>query len=217
MKKKLIVASFLVAVIIILTSLTSVIGVQTTKTSFTNISPLFSNRLTTMIDKNNGEINSNYIGKGTSLNLFSNKKSYVRGWMDKAIRIIQSNPEIIDTIFARVEKIPYTMKLLKENGISKNDLTKYATQLKNNHSLLKQEFDQLQVNVDIAQTPVPKGLTTSNAIGCLITIIALLPVAIVLAVIIGTITIITCLNIGGCLETLLENILEGILQDLIPA
>ena len=216
MKQKLLFVSFLVAALIILASLTSVIGVQT-KTESTGVSPLFANRLTTMINKNNENIKSNYIGKGTTINLFSDKKSFIRGWMDKAIRIIQSNPSVIDSIFARVEKIPYTMKLLNENGLSKSDLTKYAAQMKNNPSLLKQEFDQLQVNVDGMQSPVPKGLSTSSAIGCVITVIALLPLALILAVLIGTITIVTCLNVGGCLEALLENILNSIIQDLTPA
>lgn len=216
MKKKLFVISFLVAACIILTTLTSVFGVQT-KSESTNISPLFYNRLTTMINKDNEEIKSNYIGKGTTLNLFFNKKSYIRGWMDKAIMLIQSNPAIIDSIFARVQKTPYTMKLLKENGISKTDLIKYATQLKSNPSLLKQEFDQVQINVDTTpQPPTPKGLSTSSAIGCLITVIALLPLVVILAVLIGTITIITCLNIGGCLETIMENMFDSILQELMP-
>ena len=171
-----------------------------------------------MINKDNEEINSNYIGKGTTLNLFFNKKSYLRGWMDKAIMLIQSNPAIIDSIFARVQKIPYTMKLLKENGITKTDLTKYTTQLKNNPSLLKQEFDQVQINVDLTpQPPAPKGLSTSSAIGCLITVIALLPLVVILAVLIGTITIVTCLNIGNCLEAIMEGIFENILQELMPA
>ena len=217
MKQKLFVVSFLVATLIILTSLTSVVGVQTTKTEDKYSSPLFSKRLTTMMDKDNEEIESNYIGKGTTLNLFSNKRSYMGIWMDKAIRIIQTNPAIIDSIFARVEKIPYIMNLLKENGISKTDLTKYSTQLKNNPSLIEQESDLIQINLEGGDTPVPKGLSTSNPIGCLVTVIALLPLVIVLAVLIGTITIITCLNIGGCLETLMENIYNSILQELMPA
>ena len=216
MKQKLFIVSFLVAALIILTSLTSVVGVKTTKTEGTISSPLFSTRLTKMIDKDNEEIESNYIGKGTTLNLFSNKRSYLRLWMDKAIRIIQNNPAIIDSIFARVEKIPYIMNLFKENGISKTDLTKYSTQLKNNPSLLKQESDLIQINLEGGDTPVPKGLSTSNPIGCLVTVIALLPLIIVLAVLIGTITIVTCLNIGGCLEALMQNLYESILQELLP-
>jgi len=217
MQRKFLITSFLTAAIIILTSITSVVGVQTTKTENENITPLFYKRLITMINKDNEDIKSNFIGKENSLNLFSNKKSYVKGLIDKAILIFQSNPEIIDSIFARIQKIPYTMKLLKENGINKNDLTKYAANLKNNPSLLKQEFDQIKVEIDPSQTPIPKGLSTSNPIGCVITIIALLPVFIVLALIIGTITIITCLNLGGCLETIMQNLINGLIQELVPA
>lgn len=217
MKGKLLVGSIIITSLIILTSLTSVVGVQTIKTESKNNSPLYSKRLSTMINKDNEEIKSNYIRKGTTLNLFTHKKSYTRAWMDKAIKLIQTNPVIVDRIFTRIEKIPYVMNLLKENGISKNDLTKYATQIKNNPSLLKQELDLIQVDVNDAKSPDTRGLSTSNPLGCFITIIALLPVVVILAVIIGTITIITCLNVNGCLETLMENIYESILQELIPA
>ena len=216
MKQKLFIISVLVATLIIFTSLTSVVGVQTTKTEGRYSSPLFSKRLTSMIDKDDEEIQSNYIGKGNTLNLFSNKRSYLRLWMDKAIRIIQTNPAIIDNIFSRVEKIPYLMNLLKENDINKNDLIKYSTQIKNNPDLIKQESDLIQLIAEEGDTPIPKGLSTSSVIGCLITVIALLPLVVVLGLIIGTITIITCLNIGGCFETLMQNILEGIFQELMP-
>ena len=145
MKQKLFVVSFLVAALIILTSLTSVVGVQTTKTEGTISSPLFSKRLTKMINKDNEEIKSNYIRKGTTINLFSNKKSYARAYMDKAIKIIQTNPAIVDRIFDRIEKMPYVMNLLKENGLSKTEITKYTTQIKNNPLLLKQEPGRLNL------------------------------------------------------------------------
>ncbi|MDH7507698.1 MAG: hypothetical protein QHH15_07960, partial [Candidatus Thermoplasmatota archaeon] len=169
------------------------------------------------INKENKEIKNDYIKKGIILNLFPNKKSDLRGWMDKAIMLIQSNPAIVDSIFNRAEKIPFIMKLLKENGISKNDLTKYATQLKNNPTFIKQEIDQVQINLDASQSPIPKGLGTSNPFACVITVIALLPLVIILALLIGTITIVTCLNIGGCFEALMDNLLDKIMQELIPA
>ena len=217
MKQKLLIGSFLIAAIIVLTSLTSVVGIQTNKTENTCFSPLFSSRLTSMIDKDKEKIESNYIGKGTSLNLFSNQKSYMRAWIDKAIRVIQTNPAIIDRVFVRIEKIPYIMNLLNENGISKTDLIKYSTVLKNNPALLKQEFGLIEIGSEGGGPPVPKGLSTSSVIGCLVTVIALLPLVIMLAVLIGTITIITCLNVGGCLEALMQSIYDSILQELMPA
>ena len=217
MKQKLLIGSFLIAAIIVLTSLTSVVGIQTNKTENTSISPLFSSRLTSMIDKDKEKIESNYIGKGTSLNLFSNQKSYMRAWIDKAIRVIQTNPAIIDRVFVRIEKIPYIMNLLNENGISKTDLIKHSTVLKNNPALLKQEFGLIEIDSEGGGPPVPKGLSTSSIIGCLVTVIALLPLVIMLAVLIGTITIITCLNVGGCLEALMQSIYDSILQELMPA
>jgi predicted DNA repair protein MutK len=60
------------------------------------------------------------------------------------------------------------------------------------------------------------GLDTSNAIGCFITVLVLLPVAIMLALLIATITIVTCLNLGGCFEKIAEQILENIVQRLTP-
>jgi hypothetical protein len=217
MKRKKLFGGILISSLIILASLTSVVGVQTLKTESKNGSPLFSNRLTKMINKDDEEIKSNYIRKGTTVNLFSNKKSYARVWMDKAINVIQTNPAIVDRIFARIDKMPYVMSLLKENGLCKKDITKYTTQIKNNPSLLKQEIDLLQFDVDGAQSPTPRGLSTSSAIGCFITAMVLFPVVVLVAVIIGTITILTCLNYNDCLENLMRSIWDNILQDLIPA
>ena len=216
MKRKILFGGILITALILLSSLTSVVGVQTLETENKNGSPLFSNRLATMINKDDEEIKSNYIRKGTTGNLFSNKKSYARVWMDKAIKIIETNPAFVDRIFSRIDKMPYVMNLLKENGLSKTDIIKYTTQIKNNPSLLKQEIDLLQIDVDGTQPPAPKGLSTSSAIGCFITAIVLLPVVALVAVIIGTITIITCLNYNDCLENLMQSIWENILQDMLP-
>jgi hypothetical protein len=216
MKQKLLIGSIFVASFIVFTSLTSVVGVQTTKTICSPSSPLFTNRISVMLNKDPKEIESNYIGKGNTLNLFTNKKSYIRGWMDKAIRIFESNPSIIDKISAKIQKIPYVMDILNKQGINQNDLTKYISYIKNNPTILKQEFDQVQLNPGGEEIPSPQGLSTSNPIGCLVTVIALLPVIIILSVLIGTILIITCLNINGCLETLMQNIYDSILQQLIP-
>lgn len=217
MERKILFGGILICSLIILTSLTSVVGVQTLKTENNNSSPLFSNRLATMINKDDEEIKSNYIRKGTTVNLFSNKKSYARVWIDKAIKIIETNPSIVDHIFSRIDKMPYVMNLFKDNGLCKTDITKYTTQIKNNPSLLKQEIDLLQFVGDSGQPPTPRGLSTSSAIGCFITAIVLLPVVVLVAVIIGTITLITCLNYNDCLENLMQDIWENILQDLIPA
>ena len=216
MKRKLLVGGMLISSLIILSSLTSVVGVQSLQTERKYSNPLFSNRLTNMINKENEDINSNYIRKGTTTNLFSNKKSYARVWIDKAIKIIQTNPAIVDSIFDRIEKMPFVMNLLKENGLSRTDITKYTTQIKNNPLLLKEEINLLKVDMDDPQTPAPRGLSTSNPIGCFITVIALLPVALIIAVLIATITIVTCI-IPGCLENIAQQIWEGILQDIIPA
>ena len=116
MKRKLLVGGMLISSLIILSSLTSVVGVQSLQTERNYSSPLFSNRLTKMINKDNEDINSNYLREGTNENLFSNKKSYARVWIDKAIKIIQTNPAIVDRIFNRIEKMPYVMNLLKERG-----------------------------------------------------------------------------------------------------
>ena len=72
MKRKMLFGGILISCLIILTSLTSVAGVETLKTERKNGSPLFSNRLSTMINKDDEEIKSNYIRKGTTVNLFSN-------------------------------------------------------------------------------------------------------------------------------------------------
>ena len=215
MKKRLLFLSVFAASIVILVSFTTVVGVETTKTNSKINSPLFKQRVNSMINKKSKDIQCNYIGKGSSISLFYSKKSFVVGLMDRAIKLIESKPEVIDKIFDKAKKIPYIMNILSQNGISEKDLTKYITQIKNNPDIIKQNKDQLKLNSD--NDPIPLGLSTSSAIGCLITVIAFLPLAIVLGLLIGTITIITCLNVGGCFEALLEGILQGMLQNLNPA
>lgn len=219
MKGIILVGSVAAAILIILTSLASVVGVQSgqTDTGTTQVSPLFARRITSALQKSTTEIQSNYIGKGAQRNLFFSDPSLLRVWVDRAVKIIDANPALVHTIFDRIQKLPYVIELLQKNKVSSEEFKQQLSQLENDPALLKQYMQQVKISVDASgDSGEPLGLDTSNAIGCFITVLVLLPVAIMLALLIATITIVTCLNLGGCFEKIAEQILENIVQRLTP-
>jgi hypothetical protein len=75
-------------------------------------------------------------------------------------------------------------------------------------------FDDQQLRVPINEPPKPLGF--SGQLGCgLVFILVILPLMLVIGTMIATFTIITCLNIGGCFEKILESVFSG-LQGLTP-
>jgi hypothetical protein len=150
-------------------------------------------------------------------NLFFSDPSLLRVWVDRAVKIIDANPALVHTIFDRIQKLPYVIELLQKNKVSSEEFKQQLSQLENDPALLKQYMQQVKISVDASgDSGEPLGLDTSNAIGCFITVLVLLPVAIMLALLIATITIVTCLNLGGCFEKIAEQILENIVQRLTP-
>ncbi|RLI64814.1 MAG: hypothetical protein DRO67_03555, partial [Candidatus Asgardarchaeum californiense] len=61
-----------------------------------------------------------------------------------------------------------------------------------------------------------KPVGFSGQPGCLIAFFVILPVLILVGTMIATFTIVTCLNVGGCFEQILQNIFEGFSQGLTP-
>jgi hypothetical protein len=219
MKKKILLISVLAAVLIILASLSSAIGGTITSSDNnkkTVGSPLFAIRINQQLNKAADPIESNYLGKGKILPLFTSSKPSLLGIADKAIQLIETKPQLLDMLLQRVEKMPAVIELLDKYDISFTEFKNHVALVKSNPSLLKAEIERVFMSQPGEGNPAPLGLSTSNPIGCFITAIALIPVALVLSIMIATITIITCLNIAGCLEGIFESILGSILQGLTP-
>jgi len=218
MNKKTLIVSILGAVLIVLASLTSVIGINVVKSNAEkgNIaSPLFETRLNSATKKNSEEINTNYIGKGNLLNLFISRQTSPQRQLNRVIRFIELRPDFLNSIIAKIETNPEIQKILIENDVSMDEVKNQVNLIKNDPSLLRQMVDE-DVFSSTGDTPQPLGLSTSNPLGCFITLIALIPVGIIITMLIATILIFTCLNIQGCFETLFENIMTSIMQGLTP-
>ena len=101
MNKKALVISISAAVLIVLASLSSVIGTNIVKSDAERsiASPLFAVRTQRSLDKEEAKkISANYLGKGKQLNILLPKKSMAQVWIDKAIKIFDTNPVLIDKL-----------------------------------------------------------------------------------------------------------------------
>jgi len=219
MNKKILVGSILAAALLALLPMSSVIGSNLTNTNAEKRnSPLFAARVNNVLQKGTGRINTNYIGKGRIFPVFITKKSSLDGWIDKAIKLINFNPAMLDKLLDQIENIPGIINVFKQNGLEINDFKHQINIIKNNPMLLKEEIDKA---VELAGESLelsitdPEPLGFSGQPGCLLTFFIILPIIVMIVTMIATFTIITCLNIGGCFERLWENIAEGF-QGLTP-
>jgi len=219
MKKKMGYASIGAAVLLILASVSSVIGSTASQSqNQQTASPLFAVRTAQSNQQQQTmNIQCRYLGKGRSATLFPASSLTLQSQLDKAIKIIQNNPGLVKKLLEKISDAPQIIKVFTQYGVSVPDVQRYITQVKDNPELLK---DQLK-DVDFALKPGPLGprplgLDTSSAIGCFITVLVLLPLAIVIGILIATITLVTCLNIGGCAEAIITGILQAIVQELTP-
>ena len=219
MNKKILVISILAAVLMILLPLSSVVGtnVVNSEEKKTGLSPLFAVRSRRSVCKENTvNIDASYVGKGKILNLFLSRQSSLQQMLNRAIKLIETKPEILNVIADKFETNPKIAELISENEIDINDVKHQLNQIKNDPTLLRQSIDESTINLPLGDAPQPLGISTSSAIGCFIILIALIPVGLIITMLLATITIVTCLNISGCFETMFETIMTNILQGLEP-
>jgi len=220
MNKKALVISILAAALIVLASLSSVVGTIAVKSNDEKISiasPLFAVRTQRSLNKEETKkINSNYLGKGNTLNLLFLRKSSLQSYIDKALKIIDARPQILSLVVDRTAKMPEIITLLKENDLTINEFKSQMHQLMDDPILLKEKVDESVLTSPLGDDPLPLGLSTSSVLGCFIVALIMIPLFAMIGLIIATITIITCLNIGGCFENLVQGILDNFIQGLTP-
>ena len=113
----------------------------------------------------------------------------------------------------KIQSHPEIEEILNENDISLSEFNLYSNSLKDNPLLL--EKDLIKIEKYIADdTSLPLGINSTNPFAILILVIVLLPLILTLGIMIATMTIITCLNIRGCFETLMQNMLDSFVQGL---
>ena len=218
MKRKILVLSIFAAILVAILPISSVIGIDVVKSNAERgsvASPLFTVRSQRSIDNGDAnQITTNYIGKGSMMNLFLSRQTSLQRMLNRAIKLIETRPNILDTIFDRFETNPEMVQILSENKVDLSEVKNQMSLIKNDPSLLRQMINEDEITLPIANTPEPLGLSTSSVLGCFIVMIAMIPVGLILTMLIATITIFTCLNIQGCFEDIFSNIMGGILQGL---
>ena len=213
MNKKMLVVSILAAAIMILLPISSVVGTNVVKSH--NEERAIGSPLFAVQQRSKNKISSEYLGKGKVLNLFLSRRSSLQSLADRALKIIEARPGIIKTLMDKVTSIPEVVSLLEENGISIDDFKNQMNLIMNDPVLLKEKTDDAVLLSPFGDDPMPLGLSTSSALGCFIIALILIPLFAVIGMIIATITIITCLNINGCFETLVQNLVDSFVQGLV--
>ena len=212
MNKKILVISILAAVLMILLPLSSVVGTNVVKSDKENVgSPLFTFR-----HQSENKINSEYLGKGKTLNLFLAKRTSLQAYADKALKMIEARPNLLKSIVSSIVQMQETEDILEQYDMNVDDFKNQMNHLMNDPVLLEESINEAVMLSPFGDDPMPLGLSTSSAIGCFIIALIMIPLFAVIGMIIATITIITCLNINGCFETIVQNLVDSFIQGLTP-
>jgi hypothetical protein len=157
-----------------------------------------------------------YLGHGASNEMLCVDRVRYTGYVADAIQVLNSQPAIRDQLFERVESNPEILALIQEYGLSIDRIKQDMNEQLQSPDDLKQYMREYLGDMSEITPPEPLGLSTSSAIGCFIIVIAMLPLLLILTVMIATITIVTCLNVGGCFEAIWTQIAESFVQGLSP-
>lgn len=210
--------SLLVAVAIVFASLSSVIGQNEVMSSIASekaTSPLFRTRTCRMVDdESEHPIQTSYLGQGKLLNILFGKALTFRSALQRGINLIQKRPNLLSILEEKIESDPEILAMLAEHDVGISDVKNHFNAIKTDPSILEDDFKDVEINVPLGGPILPTGLNDTNVIAALIVVIALIPLFLVLAILIATITIITCFNLGGCFENLWTNLVGGFIQGL---
>ena len=213
MNKKILVVSILAAVLMVLLPISSVVGSNEIKNNKERdvCSPLFAVR-----NRSENRIQSEFLGKGKTINLFIAKRTSLQAYADKALRMIEARPNLLKSILSSITQLPEIEELMKQRDIDMNDFRSQMILIMNDPALLKEKVDEAVLLSPFSNDPMPLGLSTSSPLSCLIIGLIVGPIIALIGAIIATMTIITCLNINGCFETLVGGMLDSFIQGLTP-
>jgi hypothetical protein len=128
--------------------------------------------------------------------------------------MLERNPKLLNKIIEKLESHPLVKTALDKYDISESQFKSYANNLRNNPDIFSEEIKKVEKYIPSRDSPIPLGLNDTNPFAILILILVLLPVLLMITTLIATITIVTCLNIGGCFESLFESIVVEFFQGL---
>lgn len=220
MKEKILYGSILTAALLLLASVSTVIGSHSESTEISqslSASPIFTVRAQRMIQTQTTQsITTTYIGKGLPVPVTGLHPTRVDQTIHRAVKMLQAKPQLLETLLIQLADNTDYQQLLNNQGLTSTQVENQLHQLLQNPEELITYLHQIVQTPSDLNTPQPLSLSTSNPLGCFIVLIAMIPVFLILALLICTITIVTCLNIGGCFEAFWENLVGNFLQGLSP-
>jgi len=201
--------------VLILASLSSVIGFSTVTSQHNQASvqsPLFAVRTARSIGEQMSGIGEpSYLGKGAMSSLFTSNKPSFQSLVEKALRLLQSQPMVIESALRQALRDPQVQYLLAQKGINEQEVIRYFAQVKDNPDALAAQFESVADQIPLKSGGYrPLSLNSTNPFACVITYIVLLPVFLVIGLLIATITIVTCLNVNNCFENLINQLLQNL-------
>ena len=215
MKKIPLIFSISAAALLLLTSLSSVIGTKNVPSTQTVESPLFTVRTSRSIKtESDHTIHSQYLGKGVNAHLFKPIQPSLNSALDRTVKLLDANPAFFAKFLRTLCSNPRIIALLQEQGITMAQFKTHLNLLKNNPSLFVEEIQNAEpkLSAQQLQTPVPLQLNTSNPIGCVITVIVMIPIVLVigLIVVLFTLRILQCLKLDEVINTIMDQIIQGL-------
>lgn len=178
-------------------------------------SPLFSVRIARSTDQRTiQKIHTNYLGKGVLVNMFPSSRSMFPGQLEHAFQLMNDNPALVKRLFEKIASSQRISKLLRENGLSISQVEEFLYQIKDNPNLIKTQLYNIDVASAVNDDARPLGLDTSSMLGCFITVLVLLPIAVAIGLVVATAMLFTCLNIDGCFSEIVKAIFSQLIQDI---
>jgi hypothetical protein len=218
MNKKILIISVSAAVLLVVASFSSVIGTNDAQSTKKIDSPLFMVRTQRSLFKDDqARLQSHYLGKGLTSNLFITTKPSLSTTIDRTIKLLNQNPVFFAKFLEAITSNPRVRALLQENGISIAQFKTHLNHMKNDPSLFVEEIRSAEPKLSAKgiNTPLPLSLNTSSVIGCVITVIVMLPIVLIigLIVVLFTLRILQCLN----LNEVMQQIMDQVVQEFFPS
>jgi len=219
MKKLLLFYSICAVGLITAASFTSVVGHQASNIkNQQNSSPLFAVQTQRATHQTTMAGVSTYLGQGTPTHLFPSTSSPNNDLLQTALRFFTNHPVIFTKLVANLATYPAIASLLIKYGITTEQIHSYIKVLQQHPSLIPEALTDVNQLKAVTNGPHPRGLSTSNPLGCfIVAMFALLPLTITLTLLLlfFTLRILTCMNINDCANTLAQKIWNQMIQGLI--
>jgi hypothetical protein len=157
-----------------------------------------------------------FIGKDSNLPFTVSDSSDVQMWISRGLQVFEVNRAMMLPLVQKICRQSDIVRLIGEYRDS-DDTREFFNQLMYNPACVESFVAQAIAIIDeqdiwLDDPPEPVGF--SGQLGCLIGFFIVLPIIVMIGTMIATFTIITCLNINSCFETIMQNILEGFSQGL---